>query len=39
MRAIADAKQSFAIPSVQTIDLYREQFDLRPIVQLSDAIP
>ena len=39
MRAIANAKQSYAIPSAQTIDLHGQQFDFRPIIELSDAIP
>ena len=38
MRAIADAKQSFAAPTAQTIDLHGQQFDFRPIIELSDAI-
>src|SRR4051812_17963671 len=38
MRAIADAKQTFARPALQSIDLHRQQLDLRPIVQFGDAI-
>ena len=38
MRRIADAKQSFAAPIAQTIDLHGEQFDLRPVVQLGHAV-
>src|SRR5207253_5004538 len=38
VRRIADAKQSFATPFAQTIDLYSEQLDLRPIIQLGYTI-
>ena len=38
MRRIADAKQSFAAPVAQTIDLDGEQFDFRPVVQLGHTI-
>jgi hypothetical protein len=38
VRAIADAKESFATPFAQTIDLLCEQFDFRPVVQFGDAI-
>jgi len=32
VRAVADAKQTFAAPSPQPIDLHGEQFDFRSIV-------
>src|SRR6266571_3930693 len=38
MRRVADAKQSFATPFAQTIDLHCEQLDLRPIIQLGYTI-
>ncbi len=38
MGAVADAKQTFATPLFQTIDLDSEQFDFRPIIQLGNAI-
>src|SRR5260370_154325 len=38
VRRVADTKQSFAAPVTQTIDLYPEQLDLRPVIQLGHAI-
>ena len=38
MRRIADAKQSFATPIEQTIDLNGEQFDFRPVIQLRNSV-
>ena len=38
MRRIAHAKQSFATPITQTIDLHCEQFDFRPVVQLGHSV-
>src|SRR5437868_15417390 len=38
MGAVTNAKQAFAVPFSQTVDLDGEEFDFCPIVQLRDSI-
>src|SRR5436189_642190 len=38
MGAVTNAKQAFAVPFSQTVDLDSEEFDLCPIIQLRDSI-
>src|SRR5437762_3415817 len=38
MGAVTNAKQAFAVPFSQTVDLDGEEFDLCPIIQLRDSI-
>src|SRR5204863_8785418 len=38
MGAVTNAKQAFAVPFSQTVDLDGEEFDFCPIIQLRDSI-
>src|SRR5882724_12613669 len=38
MSRIADAKQPVAAPITKTIDLYRQQFDFGPVIELCHSI-
>src|SRR5262245_42375886 len=38
MRAISDAQQTLAPPATQPIDLDGQQLDLRPVIQLREAL-
>src|SRR5260370_34654996 len=38
VRRIANAQQARAMPLLQAVDLYREQFDIVPVAQFADAL-